>query len=276
MSHFLPVNLPVGRKSRVWLSRHPDAGAILFVHGFGGDPLDTWDRFPSLLPGDPACLGHDLYFYGYDSLKRQVAYSAAELSAFLVDLFEKPADVIASASRHVADKRPPGFSYKRVVVVCHSLGALIARRALLDIARRSGVRPHLGNVRIVLFAPAHLGARDVVEMAKEVLGIIKLKVLATSLQFKWTVLDDLKIGSDALELLLTDTEAEYLASKDVGGTTRHVVAEIVVHAEFDTIVVQNTFHEDPQLTRAPGQSHSSVCKPSGGYLDPLHHVLSQL
>lgn len=276
MSHFLPVDVPAGRKSRAWYARTPATRAVVFVHGFGGDPLDTWMRFPHILPGDPKCAGHDLYFFGYDSLRRQAAFSAAEFGKFLRDLFVAPAGVVRSSSPRIADQRPASFQYERVIIICHSLGAVVVRRALLDLAADAAMRPYLANVRVVLFAPAHLGARDVADLASEALGALKLKVVGLFIKFDWTVLDDLKEGSPTLEQLLEDTKAEYAESVKLGVPVHHVVAEAVVHAEFDKIIIQNRFFKDPQMIPAKGQSHTSVCKPQDGYLDPVRYVVAAL
>jgi pimeloyl-ACP methyl ester carboxylesterase len=274
--HFLPGDVPFGRKSRGWLARKTCQRALVFVHGFGGDPQDTWMRFPHILPGDPTCTGHDIFFFGYDSLRRQAAYSAAEFGGFLRELFTKPLKLAEAIAPGAVAKRAPDFEYERVTIVCHSLGAIIVRRALLDLASDPAMRRHLGNVRIVLFAPAHLGATDVIELASEALGVLRLKLASLFLKFDWTVLNDLKPGSQTLAALIKDTETEYQTSVAAGDPTFHLVAATVVHAEFDKIIVQGKFFRDPEMTRAPGKGHTSICKPEQGYLDPIKHVVSQL
>ena len=41
--------------------------AIVFVHGFGGNPRATWSRFPECLAADPTLRGWDIFSLGYPS-----------------------------------------------------------------------------------------------------------------------------------------------------------------------------------------------------------------
>src|ERR1039457_1552101 len=62
--------------------------AVIFVHGFQGDPINTWTQFqvyidcpcPSELSGWWATA--DLYFYGYNSLKGSISEQAVMFREF--------------------------------------------------------------------------------------------------------------------------------------------------------------------------------------------------
>ncbi len=101
----------------------------------------------------------DFYFFDYDSLKLTTSFAAALLRQFLDALLSDPADKLinpALADHRVAC-RDASFRYKRLVICAHSLGAVISRRALLDMeARSTGLFCGL-NLRVLLFAPAHKG-----------------------------------------------------------------------------------------------------------------------
>ena len=248
---------------------------MIFVHGFGGDALGTWMLFPKMLPLDQATAGHDIYFFGYDSLHRQAAYSAADLADLLKKILRHPFEVVESAAVFTAKERDKKFRYDRVTIVAHSLGSVIARRALLDLSRDKSVRPYLKDVRLVFFAPAHMGA-SVIRLAAAAMGVLRLPVIPLYLQFTWPVLHDLEEGSQTLEILLNETESAYQNAVAAGEPTHHLVAEVVVHAEEDKVVIQNPFGRDPPLTRAPKTGHLGICKPTDGYLDPLKHLMPHL
>jgi hypothetical protein len=39
--------------------------AVVFVHGFTGDPELTWGRFPAFVASDPRLSGWDIFSLGY-------------------------------------------------------------------------------------------------------------------------------------------------------------------------------------------------------------------
>ena len=43
------------------------SNAIVFVHGFGGDPSETWGSFPDFLMADAILDGWDIFSLGYSS-----------------------------------------------------------------------------------------------------------------------------------------------------------------------------------------------------------------
>ena len=164
--HFRALNLPVGRNSFVKWAKQPAGQAIVFVNGFGGSPQKTWPDFPDLLAERSECAESDLIFYGYHSFKARVAASANEFSSFMQTLCARPAVLINETLRPEL-RRPSTFQYSSVIIVAHSLGAVIARQALLDLDE--GPRKKwLDKLSLVLFAPAHMGA-DLVPLGSEFL-----------------------------------------------------------------------------------------------------------
>lgn len=273
-THLLPVDLPFGRKTRARFARRPAERAVVFVHGFGGDAVKTWVDFPSLLPECAECAGHDLYFFDYDSLKQRAVYSASEFAAFLKAILTDPQSVF-SANRSVTALRQAPIQYQRITIAAHSMGAVVSRRALLDLGRDAAVAPRLDVVRLVLYAPAHVGA-DVIGLASEALGVLKLALASIGAKFTLTILRDLEPQSLTLQALLQDTQAEYASRMQAAAPVDHLVAQAVIHGQDDKIVRQDQFFRDPSLTRAPGRGHTDLCKPSADYRDPLNHLLPHL
>jgi pimeloyl-ACP methyl ester carboxylesterase len=264
-THLTPRTLKGTQKPdkdvQVLFAAQPNRKALLFIHGFSGDAITTWSDFHELLPGCPKCAGHDLYFYGYDGLRADMTASASIFRGFLDRL-------LANTKLFLADNLPPSakrgdeFAYDELVIVAHSLGAVISRRALIDATKnRSG---WARRTKLFLFAPAHKGAK-VADLALEAASSFPfLKLFGIVSRFESPLIDQLRPDSRVLRKLLDETE---LATRD--GANPHLVACKVVIAEYEKIVENETFGEDPPPDTIPNATHTSVCKPTAGFLQPL-------
>ena len=164
-THYLERQIPYDDVGlRCFLSTAPNRKLITFVHGYGGDPISTWADFDRLSREQPQLQGYDLLFYDYDGLRAELRASVNLFYDFLAWLFASPV-VEINNSLPKACERPLSFGYDKVVLVCHSLGAVVARLALLRATQEK--KSWASRVILVLFAPAHKGAR-VVELALEV------------------------------------------------------------------------------------------------------------
>ena len=87
--HHLPETLgdAFGKGTTAQWAANPEGKAIIFVHGFQGEALDTWTDFPTLLTSDARLAGVDLLFYGYDGLYTQAGSSSLLFLQFLEQLF---------------------------------------------------------------------------------------------------------------------------------------------------------------------------------------------
>lgn len=265
-SHHLPelIDRTYGTTAH-WARTTPDS-VVVFVHGFFGKAVGTWNDFPSILLVDPAAAQSDLIFFGYDGREAQAANSAEELLEFLDVVASKPWTLSKGLGRSRRD--PP---YKRIVLVTHSLGGVIARRALLNAAKDGAAWIRL--VRMVMFAPAHKGAHAAVLAAGFAseqdwyLG----KVIAKVLKYRIPLIEDLKPDSDILKDLLDDTREALKANP----TANHAVAHAVVWANQERVVINGRYGNDPKPTRLP-KNHASVCKPDAAFVEPRDIVLSAL
>jgi len=268
-THYTPRTLSWGKDSRARWAVQPSGVAVVFVHGFGGGATDTWDEFADLLPERKECAGHDLLFYGYDSLTVQAPNSAALVRDFLHALATEPFQAVMSRSLRVDRGLDATFRYRRIVIVAHSLGAVVAREALIQAADKPSMRSWIPLVRLALFAPAHSGAL-ITELAEEAIGAVKLswlKLARTSYKAYAQVLVDLERGSPTLRRLETRTAALIAEGLD---TLR---AAVVVQGDRDRVVYAAVFGSDPGPHVEPGKGHADVCKPSSNYPQPLEHVL---
>jgi pimeloyl-ACP methyl ester carboxylesterase len=258
-THYLPKDLPWGRRTRAYWATQPNKTLVVFVHGFAGKAVDSWTDFAGLLTERPQAAGCDLVFYGYDSLRRPMQNSALQLLEFL-DVVHKDPGPMLELTLDASAQRDAKFRYDRLVLVGHSLGAVVARRALVD-AHRDG-RAWAPKTHLVLFAPAHSGAQ-ILEMATSVMGAFKVAPVETIAKWLYPVLDDLKLGSPALAQLKDDVREAIQA-----GGAEHLRAKLVVISDNDEVVRPERFFCDP-VSRQLSRGHIDICKPDAVYTDPV-------
>jgi len=98
--------------------------AVLFVHGFNGDPQETWqqkgasDSFPSLVATDLDFADHDVYLFKYETKS----------------LHPPAIDNIAGQLEYQVLNR---LHDSRVVFLAHSMGGLVAMRCILSLLDKS-------------------------------------------------------------------------------------------------------------------------------------------
>lgn len=267
MKHFLDDNLPAGEGSRAYWADRPDRNALVFVHGFRGKAVKTWRTFPRLLLQVPSLDGWDLIFFGYESAKRQAAKSAEEFLHFLRKLATSPGSLMNLTGEARRDRPESGSTpfYERIYVVAHSLGAAVARHALVQAQIDEAWMP---CVQLVLYAPAHAGAKSVdalVDAVGDGLGarfFIRLKL------HNMPVIDDLTKKTSFLKQLHDRTQERLALSGH-----NYLVAKAIVDAEYEKVVDQVKFiDEDPDGEMIRGTTHTSVCKPKLSKLQPLERL----
>jgi pimeloyl-ACP methyl ester carboxylesterase len=113
---------------------------LIFLHGWRGDPLDTWRRFPEL-----AC---------HDAALQTVTIMSLNYPTYVFDRNLSMAQTASWINKRLIAR---GYDQReRIVIIAHSLGGLVARRMILD--RRPELR---GKVKgLVEIATPHLGPAD--------------------------------------------------------------------------------------------------------------------
>jgi len=112
---------------------------LLFIHGFSGEAADTFGRIPELLMEDSKMDGWDMLPLGYSQ------YVKPELGKDIwagIEDVNKIADYLVTSLKYKFDK------YDRIAIVSHSLGGLVAQRAIIDIPEK--IRSKLSH--LLLFA----------------------------------------------------------------------------------------------------------------------------
>ena len=97
--------------------------AMLFVHGFSGDPTKTWGNFPSLLMGEKRLNGWDVYSLGYHTGLSLDIVGIWRANPGLTSL----AGLLATRAALEPLKR-----YQSLALIAHSMGGLVVQRAILD------------------------------------------------------------------------------------------------------------------------------------------------
>jgi alpha-beta hydrolase superfamily lysophospholipase len=254
------------RKSMVMLSNDPDGTVIIFVHGFGGSPLKTWENFHGYLPITEAFKHSDLVFYSYNSKTMQANNSALEFRHFMDQLLSQANYFSTFFTANLYD-RPEDFQYKRVILVAHSLGAIICRKAMLQAHQNAAAWPAM--TEMVLFAPAHSGARSI----RAIEGIFSyIPFLKELLDYHIVTVDDVDLSRPNCSLyqLRSDTQAVINA-----GEGKFTIAKKVVWAGREYVVNNAFFYNDVEPGTESAEKHTTVCKPYSGYLAPIE-VLTTL
>jgi len=255
-THTPALEVDYGIRSRAHWSLNPTGHVLLFVHGFNGHATGTWIDFPGQMMIHPKVAGCDMVFYGYRSGHRADT-SARTLLEFMEALVD-PSGRLANSSllnRGFAERKNGQKEIKRLTIVAHSLGACVSRRALILHAlnnRKTWPVP----VQMILFAPAHKGAKLLPLVIESLLSIPYGGLGAAGLRFLVPVFKDLVEGCDFLRDLHTET-LEAIEKRHT-----HLRAEAVYAAGHDLVVEDCTFARDPSAKDIRGTTHTSVCKPN--------------
>ena len=257
-NHAGPHSISLGENSIGFSSYGLPKNLVVFVHGFNGHAIKTWNTFPELIQEHNSFKESDVIFFGYDSLKTQASNMKLRLFNF-IDTAVDPTRMEYAIQRDI----PSGFAYDKIVIVAHSLGAVITRMAMLY-AKAKG-SPWLNKCKLVFFAPAHFGSR-IPENFKECFqGVTSL--FQSFAVTKYPIIKDLAEGSQ----ILTQLERNSRTLLDVGNAD--YLRAYVVWASNDIVVVNSSFCDDYPEEEIEDTTHTSVCKPTQEKLNALTYVL---
>jgi hypothetical protein len=257
--------------------------AVIFVHGYRGNAVTTWQMFQELIHADKSSTefwsGCDAYFYQYDSGMPLAAVSQV-FRGFLLSLFPVPTASmfslepfpevrgILSQSDQPSEIDMPE-SYRSLY--------LVIRQALMELAvdwQRQGLwkgeqREHresiLRSAEVRLFSPALFGYTPTGIQGLLYFLIDQFNVGAAALRSA-SIHQELKPGSQHLAALRERTQKfaqEY-------GWMKSMRAHLL-YAERDVVHIDR-YECDPLYRTQLGHTHTSVCKPNQIYLAPLDFV----
>jgi pimeloyl-ACP methyl ester carboxylesterase len=262
--------------SQALLARQRGLSCIIFVHGWGGSSGSTWEQFPEGLATMPETARSDVFLIEYPTRAHTVAFCASRFRQFLFDVVRNPAEKVVNPSLAFgAPLRDAKEQYDRILMVAHSMGAVVARRALLDSSERAAPAERLTDdelrrIRMLFFAPAHCGSRIALLLGSG-LGLDNLpgaKLLGAILTLWMRSVPDLEEESPTLKRLAEDAANEIRGRESRNASTEHICAR-VYHAEDDRVVVQNDFFCDYPFKPVMDRNHRTICKPLKGYRTPI-------
>jgi hypothetical protein len=255
----------------LYLSREPPERLVVFVHGFLGKALKTWERFQMGGRFRPWWRSSDMLFVGYDSRRLSIKGMADRLRDHLPVFYpDLPSDFLEEGD--VVARVPHSTGYRELILTGHSLGGVVLRRTLCDVAQRwredletnaSALRPPLLDAQLRLFSPASAGFRPGGWMGlMRATGFWTLAiepVLRSS-----TAYSDLQQNSGALLELQKQTELIVRDDKTKFGALR----AWILWADRDEVVEPRKYADDHSDDSEPYTSHSAVCKPNDRYVSP--------
>lgn len=237
-------------RSTFYLSKSPQVDTIVFfVHGFDlAEPPAVrevyWGDVLAKIRSWAECDTCDFGFYFYP--KNQELPEIVDGFRRVISAYSKP--VNPGADRRKLIRLAPGNRYRRMVFVGHSLGALIARLAILDVLK-SGPLP---EGTLVLFAPAHCGLSTSAEQAQR---IVKRQLLRSG--FWRTLVGTGEVVFPCLQQVPRMVGRLHGQMK-LGNTHPLTRAQHVFHVKGDPIVVNAHFFADAPAIEKTGTSHWAI------------------
>jgi hypothetical protein len=251
------------------------ATVIVFVHGFMGCCEKTWLQFQTLPDRlmDPWWHECDFFFYSYDSTRTQIWPNISSLRKFIRDAFPMPVwDKLGS------EAGGPERTYRNIMLVGHSEGAVIVRGAILEHARSYRARSagtifskklrndDLLRARVSLFSPALFGSLVCgwkgVLLKSPVLGDLVECCLNKSpayQQLKESSLVLQQIRNETVKMAEKFPDVPAFRASTLFGTKDSIACIATLPTDFP-----------PEYDEA--KNHTSICKPSTMYLRPLTFV----
>jgi tetratricopeptide (TPR) repeat protein len=108
--------------------------ALVFVHGLFGDYQETWGKFPDLVLVDSTFYQYDFIYWGYPTrlLPNQSRF-LSWVGRWLPGIGNRLPDIASLASALAADLNNLEIagSYKRIVLIGHSMGGLIIKKMII-------------------------------------------------------------------------------------------------------------------------------------------------
>lgn len=256
----------------------PARRLVVFVHGWGGTAYESWGDFDAPPPGDPWWAESDLLFTQYPSRTQTVLAAADHLRTFLRDFYPTPYRPMLEFDG-IAVREDVTSRYEELILVGHSLGGLVLRRALVDeidewshAGSLPSARPDILDGQLRLFSPASAGF---VPRGWLALVFAAWPGLDRSLRAGAAYVD---LAPDSLAISETRRRTERYDTR--AGDARALGAQIlwanpedvVLTERYDTDQASRTV--DPTIHPQGKVAHADVCKPTDGYLVPYGFVVN--
>ena len=250
-----------------YVSHAPPRRLLIFVHGFGGNAVATWSGMGNFDASDHFWREADLVFFDYDSLRESIKGVADRLRKCVDRYYPAPSGDLSG--NEVGEIRPLSLpDYEELVLIGHSLGGLVARKAVADAftlwqaangSSQEG-KPAALAASLRLFSPASAGVR----FAGPV-GSLQKAHLVEWLEawlYRSAAFQDLQPGSEVLRATRRRTEAN--ASHEEASALR----ARVLWANPEDVVLPEDYDSDIYSSSVDETDHRSVCKPRSDFREP--------
>ena len=218
----------------------------MFVHGYSGDYNGTWNEFQAHIRKDIRFIDTDIVYYGYASRCGQIGEHTDDLLTFV-------RSIVVNRLNYSNASGPDWSGYESIVIVAHSMGAVLTRKAML--VANNDHDDWVERTRMVLFAPAHMGTGVVKNVLANIHWLVRVFAAILSTASMPIAELDPKL-SEIIPDLKTNTQR--LLERGKGDLTK---AFRLIWAVGDLVVTNDFFGEDPQPDKIKGKTHQSVCKP---------------
>ena len=251
------------------LTNYAPRRLVVFVHGFRGNVLGSWMDFPDSYRMGDWWRESDLLFVGYDSLRETIAGVAGRLRTQLPRFYPQPPKSLVEAAG-IPLRDDVGY-YESMIMVGHSLGGVVVRRAVVDAAQEwidrcandpRTPKPAILGAQIRLFSPASAGFQ-----AAGLLGVLKASPGWWGLNMylrNSSAYSDLQPGSLVLAAIRSRTEQLV----ELDATKFSALRARILWANPEDVVISERYDTDYVEAIADNVSHKSVCKPRDQYLTP--------
>lgn len=157
---------------------------VLFIHGYSETSLGAYADFPKVL--ESAGIGvQQIALSAFNSLDDEITID----------------DLAAALADHIVSLEATGWDLSKSAVICHSTGALVARRWMLN--RRQKIPSASIPSHLITMAGANHGS-TLAQVGKSVLGYIQKLIEKRIMSVGTRVLTDLDYGSEFLMRLNVD------------------------------------------------------------------------
>ncbi|HYN83443.1 MAG TPA: alpha/beta fold hydrolase [Gemmatimonadaceae bacterium] len=254
---------------KVWESREraylfarwsfePANRAVVFVHGLMSS-WDVWVPF-RLLVERPEMASADVFYFDYKSLGTTIPRASRRFREALEGLLD------GASPAFIHESLPPGRpkpTYATIDIVSHSLGAVVARTALTELAsaisgEKDLAQPPAWKVDQLLLAPALLGSK-----LPWLMKYVGTEALLSAIQFVRnggvSAVMDLKEGSDLLKRLENHVK-DRIKESPVAAKACGLRVARTAHGEDDHVVIQNQYARDANYKLRDGNHFTIVPK----------------
>ncbi len=257
--------------------------AIVFVHGFLWDVDNTWADFFNILLSndakDPLWSRCDVFFFSYP-LPQDITVGAQQFLEFLKAIFPHPPGwmfqlpatpgALAPFPRSLIELNTIEHRYSRLVLVGHSSGGVVIRRAV-ELAYPKLTRVLLS--RLALFAP-FLGRPRFTKWIGLCLSISKVATLVMPILRAKPVFVELEQG-DVLNEIKEHTGAYRTESESQGLRLTGLRAHLLFGSK-DKFARPAYYVGDCLHSIEQDKDHLALCKPKAGYDRPITFVLDRV